>query len=399
MNNEEEYKNNNDIEADDEKFKFIKSNNLDINEKTEKTGQIQTELKTIDDQNYSDLKQNEDEEFSDNNMVQNNNGGVISIKKAEFSKPLLNQNMKYKENRYILFLIIVFILSIVIYFMLLKNSKKYKMDIIKNDLKTLVKQYEYLLDKSETIPEDSPIWIMWYQGIKEAPLHIKSCIQSVLINKAKHPVYLVDKENLNKYIDLPDYILTKFNEGKFSITHFSDIVGMALLSKYGGYWISSTYFVQTPLVYNNYSLFTLKLSQCNPDILTKCRWAGNFLAMPKNSFLSVFSYNAFLLYWRYYDELIDYFLIDEIIAVAFDNVPKLRTLIDKLPYIECDIFSLYDLIDKELNISNFQCLFNKLNRQIKNQTTINKKKTNYGYLIDEYKLDLNKIDNLNDCLK
>ena len=139
MNNEEENKNNNDIEADDEKFKFIKSNNLDINEKTEKTGQIQTELKTIDDQNYSDLKQNEDEEFSDNNMVQNNNGGVISIKKAEFSKPLLNQNMKYKENRYILFLIIVFILSIVIYFMLLKNSKKYKMDIIKNDLKTFSK--------------------------------------------------------------------------------------------------------------------------------------------------------------------------------------------------------------------------------------------------------------------
>ena len=139
MNNEEENKNNNDIEADDEKFKFIKSNNLDINEKTEKTGQIQTELKTIDYQNYSDLKQNEDEEFSDNNMVQNNNGGVISIKKAEFSKPLLNQNMKYKENRYILFLIIVFILSIVIYFMLLKNSKKYKMDIIKNDLKTFSK--------------------------------------------------------------------------------------------------------------------------------------------------------------------------------------------------------------------------------------------------------------------
>ena len=60
---------------------------------------------------------------------------------------------------------------------------------------------------------------------------------------------------------------------------------------------------------------------------------------------------------------------------------------------------MYDLIDKELNISNFQCLFNKLNRQIKNQTTIKKKKTNYGYLIDEYKLDLNKIDNLNDCLK
>ena len=278
-------------------------------------------------------------------------------------------------------------------------KKRFDKETIKKDFKVLVNKYEYLLDKNETIPEDSPIWIMWYQGIKNAPELIKFCVQSVIINRGKHPVYIIDKNNFKKYIDLPDYILKKFNERKFSITHFSDIIRMALLSKHGGYWIDSTYFVTIPLIYDNYSLFTLKLTQCYPGTITKCRWAGNFLGMPKNSFLSVYAYNAFLLYWKNYDKLIDYFLIDEIILVGFDNAPKLRTLIDKLPYITCNIFVLKNLLSKELNHSDLKCLFNKLNWKQNHQTSINSYKTNYGYLIEKYKLDYNNISNFADCIK
>ncbi len=61
-------------------------------------------------------------------------------------------------------------------------------------------KYEYLLDKNETIPEDSPIWIMWYQGIKNAPELIKFCVQSVIINRGKHPVYIIDKNNFKSIL-------------------------------------------------------------------------------------------------------------------------------------------------------------------------------------------------------
>lgn len=171
---------------------------------------------------------------------------------------------------------------------------------------------------------------------------------------------------------------------------------MALLSKYGGYWIDSSYFINTPLTYNNYSLFTLKLSQCYPGTITECRWAGNFLAMPKRSFLSVYAYNSFLHYWNKYNKLFSYFLIDEIIFVAFDNSPKFRTLIDKLPLITCDIFNLYNLLDHEFNSLDFKCFFNKLNRRGIKTAFIDEKKTNYGYLIDLYKPDLNNITNVKD---
>ena len=363
---------------DDDNIKLIQPNNLEINQKKEKYKKSQTELKVIMNESLVSLNQNEDQINS------------------KFESFFIYKNKKETINYYILFLIIIFILIIIFYYFRFQEIVK---ETVKKDFKVLVKKYEYLLDKNDTIPEDSPIWIMWYQGIKNAPALIKSCIQSVIINREKHPVYIVDQNNYKKYVDLPDYILKKFNDGKFSITHFSDIIRMALLAKHGGYWIDSTYFVTTPLIYDNYSLFTLKLSQCYPGTVTKCRWAGNFLGMPKNSFLSVYAYNAFLLYWKNYDKLIDYFLIDEIILVGFDNAPKLRTLIDKLPYITCNIFTFDDILNNELNYSDFGCLFNKFNRRKNRQSSMNITKTNYEYLIETYKLDYNNLSNFGECLK
>ena len=76
---------------------------------------------------------------------------------------------------------------------------------------------------------------MWYQGIETAPPIVLSCMQSIIQNRKKHPVIIISKYNLEKYIKLPSYIMDKFINNIFSITHFSDIIRMALLSKYGGY--------------------------------------------------------------------------------------------------------------------------------------------------------------------
>ena len=342
--------------------------------------QTQAGFKILVNSFYSSLNQDYD---NDKDKTENKNDKFIS-------------SLSNKNNQNHIFIILIFLLIISIVFFVHKNKKeKLDMEILRGDLKILVNQYEYLLDKKETIPDDSPIWIMWYQGIKEAPPLIKACIQSVILNRVNHPVYIVDKYNLNKYIELPEYILQKFNEKKFDVTHFSDILRMALLSKYGGYWIDSTYFIKTPLIHNEYSLFTLKLSECYPGTVTKCRWAGNFLGMPKRSFLSVYAYNAFLFYWKNYDKLIDYFLIDEIIYVAYLNSLKLQRLIDKLPYVFCDVFNLHASLNQEFNYKDFQCSFNKLNRRNSQKETIDNKITNYGYLINQYKLDINNINNLN----
>ena len=86
-----------------------------------------------------------------------------------------------------------------------------------------------VIKSEKKVSETCPIWMMWYQGIEKAPPLVLACIQSVIKNRAKHPVIIINKYNIDKYIELPKYIIEKFNNKTFSVTHFSDIVRFALL--------------------------------------------------------------------------------------------------------------------------------------------------------------------------
>ena len=261
---------------------------------------------------------------------------------------------------------------------------------VQKDFELLVNKYKHLIYSEKNIEEDSPIWVMWYQGIQNAPDIVKSCIQSIIENRAKHPVYIISKYNLEKYIKLPTYIIEKFNKGIFSMQQFSDIIRFALLYKHGGYWIDSTYFVNTPLTKVNTSFYTLKLSYCwirnHPFI--KCLYSGNFMAVSKNSFIATYGYMAFLYYWKKYNSLIAYFLIDYIIHIAYINVPEFKNIITNLPFINCSIFRLEKILDSDFRYSDFECTFNKLSKGAGKKLFNDKQKTNYGYLIEKYKFEI-----------
>ena len=242
---------------------------------------------------------------------------------------------------------------------------------------------------------------MWYQGIKNAPPIVQSCMQSILLNRATHPVILLDKSNIDKYVQLPDYINQKFKSGVITITHFSDIVRMYLLKRYGGYWIDSTYLITTPLTYDNYTYFTLKLRHCYKGALTKCIWAGNFMTMPKESYLSTYAYNAFLHYWKNYNKLIDYFLIDYIIKIAYDNIKEFNDLFPKIPYIECSVFRFTDILNNiyDGKGSPIVCTFNKIFRRGSYSAYRSNKKTNLGYILDNFKINIENYSNYDEIIK
>ena len=121
MQKNESNKNIDDIEADDDNLKFIQPTNLDINKNKSSSKQIQTELNTIPNETYSSINQHDEQDNPENNIAQNNNQ-TISDKKNEFNSPLLYQNQRDKTPRYILYLLIIFILSVVFYFMIFKNN-------------------------------------------------------------------------------------------------------------------------------------------------------------------------------------------------------------------------------------------------------------------------------------
>ena len=60
-------------------------------------------------------------------------------------------------------------------------------------------------------------------------------------------------------------ITDKFNGGKISIANYSDVIRMALLYQYGGYWIDSTVLLSDG--WDDYSNLPFLLSIKNPSDL------------------------------------------------------------------------------------------------------------------------------------
>ena len=126
------------------------------------------------------------------------------------------------------------------------NANKVILSFIRNDFSEVIEKYKNVNNKTSDLSKESSsnnIWVFWWQGYDAAPLLVKKCIDSIIKNTGNHPVILITKENWKNYTDIPDYIIEKVEKGIVSLTHFSDILRMALISKNGGLWLDATIFV------------------------------------------------------------------------------------------------------------------------------------------------------------
>ena len=84
------------------------------------------------------------------------------------------------------------------------------------------------------------VWICWLQGRDNAPELVKACINSIENNLKDFNIVILTEENISKYTMLPVHVMKKYNEGKITRTHFSDILRVSILCEYGGLWVDST---------------------------------------------------------------------------------------------------------------------------------------------------------------
>ncbi len=194
------------------------------------------------------------------------------------------------------------------------------------------------------------VWQLWLQGEEKAPELVKRCIQSVRENTQGRPHVLLTQENLSEYLDVPPYILNKYKQGKFSTTHFSDIIRLLLLEQYGGSWIDATVMLTSPLPQDvlNSSVFVFKTPDwCHfstiPDDYTFFKHLMPFsnpyhccsswfihVSSPENRLIRK-ALNIILAYWKHEDKLVDYYLLHLCLTVAVisDNIAK--TQYEKMP--------------------------------------------------------------------
>ncbi len=185
------------------------------------------------------------------------------------------------------------------------------------------------------LPAEDPgrIWLFWWQGEEHAPEIVKTCIASVRRHAGGHPVTVLTEENLGDYVDVPERIRERLDEGTISVTHFSDVVRISLLASRGGLWLDAT------------TLCTGSLEDCfahpvwsirRPDYLhlsPACGRFANYALAASGEGRRAFAVIRDLLmhYWDVTERMNDYLFLDYLILLACRADKRTRDYFENIP--------------------------------------------------------------------
>lgn len=89
------------------------------------------------------------------------------------------------------------------------------------------------------------VWFYWSQGWAEAPWFVKRNYLSWVVRNPEWKVVFLDDSNIEKYSDALNIV--KRNRYRISVTGFSDILRLDLLTHRGGAWVDATLICMNPL--------------------------------------------------------------------------------------------------------------------------------------------------------
>ena len=240
--------------------------------------------------------------------------------------------------------------------------------------------------KNINVPE-KPIWIMWFQGLSEAPEVVKMCMNSIQKNSNGHKVIIVTEQNLSDYIKLPSYVMEKFKKGQITKTHLSDIVRLNLLYLYGGLWIDATVLVteKIPEELFNKEFYSINFGKYTKDP-SHGRWTTFLMFGEKGKFVFFKSVECHCKFWKKYNQIIDYIMFDYIIdyLVQFDE--EIRNIVLSVPMNNRGVFELRKIMNSPWNekIEIKDTIFHKLTWKEQFEKEVNNKKTVYAKLLEIY---------------
>ena len=282
------------------------------------------------------------------------------------------------------------------YFLRLKSFSKYEQfvfNFLEEEVAPLIRKYELLPDAPVSESGSKHIWTLWWQGVEQAPEIVKVCLESQQDNMASDGFQytIITKDNWKQYINLPKHITDKVENGQITLTHFSDIIRAELIRQYGGVWIDATVFCNKRINLEPVSqIYTAKCSP-TPKSLTLGRWTGFLFGDKEGSKLFSFMSEAFDQYWKKYDSLVAYLLIDYIIAIAYKHFPEIKAEYDNIPVNQTGLWYMLRKMNAPYNADEWTSAvqnadFWKLSYKDEfnggplKEKTVQGKLTNWGYL-------------------
>ena len=247
-----------------------------------------------------------------------------------------------------------------------KRKQQAILHFLQTEYKNLILKYTQEKEVTPHSSSQAPIWVCWWQGKESMPPIVQTCFRSLCKQAGIHPVHLITQKNISEYVTIPEHILQKVHKANISFNHYTDILRICLLHEHGALRIDATVYVSQPIPEDilQKQLFTVA-SHITTDNISEGRWAGFILGSFPKGILCSFTREVFFQYWEKENRLLDYFLIDYVIATAYYNLPSVTQALNAMPTSHTRLSDMEGMMNQPYNEQEFfqlcqQQLFHKL---------------------------------------
>lgn len=217
------------------------------------------------------------------------------------------------------------------------NLKKYANFAIKN------------LQNNKNVNNENTkiIWQYWHQGEENAPQIVKKCLASIKKHYPDYQINVLSFDTIKNYVELPKRFYTLLEDKKMSTAHFSDILRLNLLSKFGGIWIDATMYATDELS-SEISETDFFMFQKNPKTDSMQNNSScYFIKSNKNNIFLEAIKSSIEKYWYENDFIINYFMFEHIVTILSKSDSVLTKEWNKMPCIYSD--NVCAIQDKKFN--------------------------------------------------
>lgn len=261
-----------------------------------------------------------------------------------------------------------------------KLRKKYRLFI-----KSYLENYKHNSELEKN--KSNKVWVCWFQGIENAPKIIRKCYKNLQENLHGKEIILITDENYMNYVNFPDSIQKKIDQGIIPAAHKSDLIRLELLIKYGGTWIDLTVYCSGknyPDYIMNSDLFLFQ--NLKPGLDGHCTSVSNwFITACTNNPILLLVRSLLFDYWEKNNKLIDYFIFHDFFQLAIEAYPeewsKVIPFNNSVPHIL--LLRLFENYDEDIwnAVIKMSC-FHKLTYKFTKEDEM-KPGTFYNYIINE----------------
>lgn len=253
----------------------------------------------------------------------------------------------------------------------LSTHLKAKQKLEKRYTKAL-KEFDREYTDSVEHVSSNKVWICWFQGIETAPELVKHCVESIQKNLSSREVVIITSENMQEYVQFPDYIIDKWKSGQITHTHMTDLLRLELLIRYGGTWMDATVYCSEkeeniPAYFFDSDLFFFQSLKPGRDGHSHINSSWYITAKSNNKYLMACRHLCYA-YWKKHNSMIDYFLLHDFMAICLEHYPDVWKQIvprdNATPHIL--LLRLFEQYNEEMwNSIKEQTQFHKLSYKFK----------------------------------